>query len=141
VQQKVPAAEVILVGESLGAGTAVELATRRDNRLLLTLSAFTSVPDMARLAFPWLPLRWFVRNRFDNLRKLPAVRGPVFLTHGTDDRVVPFAHGQLLAEAAPPPSRFLALPGVGHNVLLAVRNDRFWSEVRAFIDETRRPQR
>jgi fermentation-respiration switch protein FrsA (DUF1100 family) len=141
VQQKVPADEVILVGESLGGGIAVELASRRDNRLLLTLAAFTSVADMARLAFPWLPLRWFVRNRFDNLRKIAAARGPVFVTHGTDDRVVPFEHGQRLAAAAPPPSRFLPLPAVGHNCLLALRNDRFWSEVRAFIDETRRPHR
>ena len=110
----VSADRVVVLGRSLGAGVAVDLAARRTHRALVLYSPFTSFPDLAQEKCRWLPARRLLRNRFDNLGKIAAVRAPVFVAHGTADRLVPFHHGRRLFDAAPSPKRFLPLPGLGH---------------------------
>jgi fermentation-respiration switch protein FrsA (DUF1100 family) len=131
--QKVGAGDVLLVGESLGAAMAVDLATRHDCRAVVLLAAFTSFPDMAQKTFPFLPARWLVSNRLDNLAKVPSVRGPIFIAHGTADRLVPFRHGERLFAAAREPKRFYPAPGLGHG---HPEDREFWEAVRAFLRET-----
>jgi fermentation-respiration switch protein FrsA (DUF1100 family) len=112
----VAAEGVVLYGESLGGGVAVELARRREHRSLVLIKTFTSVPDVARLTVPrWVPVNWIIRNRFDNLAKIKACRRPVVVAHGTTDEVVPYAHGEQLYEAANGPKLFFPMPGVSHN--------------------------
>jgi uncharacterized protein len=135
----VPRGEILLVGESMGGAVAVDLATRREHRMLITLGAFTSFPDMAGVRFPWLPGRYLVRNRLDNLSKIAHVRGPVFIAHGTADTVVPFAHGQRLAAAAVEPKRFVVEQGGQHNCLHDNR-PAFWNALNEFLDATRSGQ-
>jgi fermentation-respiration switch protein FrsA (DUF1100 family) len=93
---------------------AVELATRRAHRALVLASTFTSMPDMAAHLFPWLPGRWLVRNRFDNLARIGRCRRPLFIVHGTEDELVPFTQGQRLFTAANESKRFLPMKGYHH---------------------------
>ena len=92
---------MIVLGRSLGAGVAVDLACRRPHRALVLYSPFTSFPDLAQEKCRWLPTRRLVRNRFDNLGKIAGVRAPVFIAHGTADSLVPMHHGERLHAAAP----------------------------------------
>jgi fermentation-respiration switch protein FrsA (DUF1100 family) len=128
----VPGERVVLYGGSLGGGTAVELARRRPHRALVLVSAFASFPDEAQDRFPWLPARWLVRNRFDNLRKLAECRGPVFVAHARDDGVISFAQGRELFAAAPGPKEFFLLSDWGHNDCL---NDAGYAALRRFLSE------
>jgi fermentation-respiration switch protein FrsA (DUF1100 family) len=112
--QGVPPGRVLIYGESLGGGVAVELASRRDHRALVLVSTFTSMPDMAAQLFPWLPGRWLVRNQFDNLARIGRCRRPVFIAHGTADGLIPFAQGQRLFAAANEPKQFLTMEGHHH---------------------------
>lgn len=106
---------VVLVGRSLGSGVAVELASRRPPRLLILVSPYTSLVDMGRsLAGPLAPV--LVPDRFDNLSKIPALKCPIVIVHGTRDEVVPFEMGRRLA-AAGRNVRFLPLEGRTHNDL------------------------
>jgi fermentation-respiration switch protein FrsA (DUF1100 family) len=132
-QQKVPPSQLILVGSSLGGAMAADLASRREHRALVLVNAFTSFPDMAQKAFPFLPARWLVHNRLDNLGKIKQCRSPIFITHGTADPVIPFAQGERLFAAAPDPKRFLKRDGDGHG---HPANNAFFSEVLAFLLET-----
>jgi fermentation-respiration switch protein FrsA (DUF1100 family) len=133
---RVPEDDVILYGGSLGGAVAIDLATRHRCRALLLVSAFTSFPDMAQKTVPWLPARWLLRNRFDNLRKIPTVRGPVLIAHGTADRLVPFAQGERLFAAAPEPKRFVPLPGLDHN---DSPGPVLYEAVRDFVTRGHRP--
>jgi pimeloyl-ACP methyl ester carboxylesterase len=133
-EQKVPAGEVILVGSSLGGAMATELATRHDHRLLVLIGSFTSFPDMAQKTVPWLPSRWLVSNRLDNLDKIDRVRGPVFIAHGTGDGVVPYWMGERLFEKASEPKRFLRLEDHPH---MHPSQPEFFEAVRKFLDQTR----
>jgi fermentation-respiration switch protein FrsA (DUF1100 family) len=129
----VPPESVLLYGGSLGGGVAVDLASRQPHRALILVKTFTSIPDAAQSVYPWLPARWLVRNRFDNFEKIGRCTRPIFIAHGTADRLISFAQGKRLFEAAPEPKRFLAMPGLDHNDGLS---PEFFSALRSFLDET-----
>lgn len=113
---------------------AVEMGARHGGRLLVLLCPFTSIPDMARYRFPWLPGPYLVNARFDSLAKVPQLSCPVFIAHGEDDTVVPVRHGKRLFEAASEPKRFLAMPGRGH---CHPGHPDFFDAVKGFLAETR----
>lgn len=127
---KAPAERIILYGGSLGGGIATDLATRRPHRALVLVAAFTSFPDMAQTRFPWLPGRWLVRNRFDNVGKLPSCRGPVFVAHSPEDGLIPYWQGEHLYAAAPEPKRFFPMPNYHHNDLPI---SAFYPALRTFL--------
>jgi fermentation-respiration switch protein FrsA (DUF1100 family) len=129
--QSVPASRIILVGGSLGGGIATDLAARRPHRALVLVSAFTSFPDQAQTLYPWLPARWLVRNKFNNLAKLSTVTGPVFVAHGTQDGLIPFAMSERLFAAASEPKRHFAMEGIGHTDLLSAHA---FAALREFLD-------
>jgi uncharacterized protein len=129
--QHVDPGNVVLVGASLGGAVATDLAREHGCRALVLIKAFTSIPDMAYSRFPWLPARYFVRHRFDNLSKLPFIRRPVFIAHGTADGVIPFRHGERLFQAANDPKEFMAIPENDHNDKLP---DEMFDRLRRFVD-------
>ncbi len=108
---------IVLMGESLGAAVAVELAAADGCRALVLESAFTSAPDMAAVHYPFVPARLLMRNRFDSIAKIGKYQGPLFQGHGTADTIVPFDQGKRLFEAAKSaePKQFLAMEGRDHN--------------------------
>jgi pimeloyl-ACP methyl ester carboxylesterase len=134
--QHVPAERVILLGGSLGGGIATDLASRRPHRALVLVAAFTSFPDMAQVRFPWLPGRYLVRNRFDNLGKLADCRGPVFIAHSPQDDLIPYEQGERLFAAAHEPKRFFPMPNYRHNDLPI---EAFYPALCDFLAECERP--
>jgi fermentation-respiration switch protein FrsA (DUF1100 family) len=133
--QHVPPERVLLYGGSLGGGVAVDLASRRPYRALVVVSTFTSIPDMAQKQFPWLPARWLVRNRFDNLAKIGRCRRPLFVAHGTADRMIPYRMGERLYAAADEPKQFFPLEGYDHN---HAPGPDFYAALREFLARAER---
>src|SRR5262249_11043255 len=129
---KIPENRIVLLGESLGGGPAVELATRHpDCRAVVLVSTSTSCPAAAKYHYRWLPTRWLMRNRFDNLTKIGRVKRPVFIAHGTADEIVPFRHGEELFAAANEPKEFLRLDGAPHDIMLL---GDFCAVLRRFLE-------
>jgi fermentation-respiration switch protein FrsA (DUF1100 family) len=126
------AEQIVLYGGSLGGAVAIDVALRLPCRALITVAAFTSVPDMAQRLFWWLPVRWLVRNRFDNLKKIAGLRRPIFLAHGTADRLVPFRHAERLFAAADAPKHFFPMPGYDH---YHTPGPEFYEAVAAFLGD------
>ena len=85
----VPASRLVLYGESLGNGPAIELATRVPAAGLIVDSGFTSIPDMGRAVLPWLPAR-LAKFSFNNLTRLPRVTIPTLFLHSPQDEVIPY---------------------------------------------------
>jgi fermentation-respiration switch protein FrsA (DUF1100 family) len=106
--------DVVLLGESLGAGVASWLATRITPRALVLASAFTSVPDLGAQVYWFLPVRLMARIRYPVLDNLARVNTPVMIAHSREDDIVPFPHGERLFAAAREPKQFLEMHG-GHN--------------------------
>jgi uncharacterized protein len=128
--QGIPPERVIFFGDSLGGGIAVDAATRHPLRALILAKTFTSAPAAAKRRFFWLPVNWLMRNRFDNLAKMPRVRCPVLIASATNDAVVRFEMGKELYDAAPEPKELMALEGEGHNDKLTAE---FLSALRRFV--------
>ncbi len=124
---------LVLFGESLGSAVALELALTRAAGALVLESPFTSIPDMARVVLPFLPLGPLLRTRYDNLAKVGGLRVPLLVLHGDRDEVVPFAQGRRLFEAAPEPKRFFAIPGAGHNDTYLAGGEAYWGVLEEFL--------
>jgi fermentation-respiration switch protein FrsA (DUF1100 family) len=113
--QGVPDSGIVLYGESLGTGIAVQLAAEHQVRALILRSPYTSIAEVAAIQLPYIPARWLVRDRFDSLAKIRLSKAPLFIFHGANDALIPIALGRQLFEAAPEPKTWLTIEGVGHN--------------------------
>lgn len=116
-QAGVDAARVVYLGESIGGAPAVALALEAPPMGLVLQSAFTSVRDMGRLHYPFIPPA-LVPDAYPNLRRIAQLRSPLLVIHGDRDDIVPVGHGRALFSAAPEPKRIEIVRGAGHNDLL-----------------------
>ena len=110
-----------VLGYSLGAAAALELATRHTTQHIVLLAPFTSMHDIASHIVVW-PITALLRERFDNLRALTTlaqrpVPPAVTIVHGDADEIVPVAMGRTLAQSFPAMITYHELPGVTHNIL------------------------
>jgi hypothetical protein len=115
--QGVSPERLVIYGESLGSGVAVQLARERAPAALVLEAPFSSAVDVAASAYWFLPVRWLIKDRFDSVAKIGAVRAPLLLIHGERDHVVPVRFGRRLFDAAAEPKEAIFLPQGGHNDL------------------------
>ncbi len=123
---------IVLYGESLGGAVVTHLATQHQPGALILASALTSVPDMAAELYPWLPVRWLSRYRYDTRSYLGDVHAPVLVMHSREDDIIPYSHGRALYEAAHEPKQFVELRG-GHNDLYFANKEMFMREAGKFV--------
>jgi uncharacterized protein len=127
--------QVIAWGRSLGGAVAAWLAAERDPGALIIESSFTSVVDMGRRSYPFLPVSLLCRNRLDAGRHamVAGQKGcPVLVIHSADDEIVPYAMGREIHAAIQGPKRFLELRG-GHNDGFLISAGLYMREVRDFL--------
>lgn len=128
--------DIILFGESLGTGVAIQLAARRPVAGVILDSPYTSAADAGAYHYPYLPVRWLMWDQFNSLAHIAAIRAPLLVVHGTRDDVVPYALGQRLFAVAAEPKQFVTLPGEGHTVPL----DRgAWAAIVPFVARVMSP--
>lgn len=132
-QPETDASRVHYVGESLGGAVALELALAHRPATLALLSTFTSIRDMSRLHYQFIP-RALVPDAYPSLRRVRQIDVPLLVVHGERDDLVPISHGRRLFEAAGGPKRLRSLPGVGHD-LTSVAGDVVAAEVAAWARE------
>lgn len=100
-RQGIAPSRLAIVGNSIGSGVAVELATEIHPAALVLISPFATLPDVAAHHIPWLPTRLLMRDRFDNLAKIGGVNAPILIMHGRSDKTIPFDHAERLLREAP----------------------------------------
>ena len=113
---------MVLYGESLGSGIATQMAFELADagtpvRALILEAPFSSMGDAAQFRHPYVPARWLVRDRYDNLAKIGRISAPLFIIHGDLDRVLPQSQGRMVFDAAQQPKQALWIDGGGHNDL------------------------
>ena len=121
--------QIVLMGRSLGGAVAVDLAADGAPGLVLE-STFTSMPDVGHATMPWFPVRTLMQTQFNSLAKICKYHGPLLQSHGTADRLIPFAMGRQLFEAANEPKQFIVIPGGDHN---DPQTDAYYAALFAFL--------
>ena len=105
---------IIAYGESLGGGVAAGLACREKLGGLILQSTFTSIPDIGAELFPWLPVRWLSRIKYNTCQAVPTLKIPVLVMHSRTDGLIPFRHCEKNFAAANEPKLLWELKG-DHN--------------------------
>jgi uncharacterized protein len=112
-----PASPMVLWGESLGTGVAVAIAAQKAVAALVLEAPFTSTSALAFATYPFLPVRWLMKDQFRSDERIHAVKAPILIMHGRRDRVVPIAYGERLFALAPEPKRMVRFADGGHEDL------------------------
>jgi len=111
---------MIAWGYSLGTGVAVALAADHPFGGLILEAPYTSITDIAAAAYPLLPVRLLLKDRFASDTRIQRVTAPILMMHGTEDTTIPIAFGERLFALAHEPKRFVRIAGAHHDDL-----DRF----------------
>ncbi len=129
----IPAQQIVIAGESLGGGIAVELASKRPHEALVLIRTFTSVPEIAKHVSGIASAPAVMVNRFDSLKRIPSCPAPIFIAQAEKDRVMPFDHGEKLRDASTAPVCFHVMRGLDHNDPLP---PEFFRELREFLERS-----
>jgi len=135
-QDGVPADRVVAYGESLGSGVAVHLAAEQAAQgaplaAVVLETPLSSIPDVGRHHYPYLPVGLLARDRFDSTAKIADIGAPLFIVHGDRDSVVPIRFGRALFDAAAEPKEAQWYRGGGHENLFDLGAD---AAIIAFLD-------
>ena len=114
-KEKVSLKEVVFFGESLGSGVAVALAAQYPVGGLIFDGAYSSVRDVAQSVYPFIPVRFLLKDTWDSLSRIGKVRSPAFFIHSKKDTVLPFRFAEKLFQAANNPKKHLWLEHSDHN--------------------------
>jgi surfactin synthase thioesterase subunit len=119
LRSRYPKTPICAIGESIGSGAACALAAEQPppDKIVLVVP-FDTLADVAAQHFPFLPARWMLRDRWDNVEALQGYNGPVDIFGAADDQIIAVQHARELAKHVSQ-ARFTVIPG-GHND---------WSEV------------
>jgi fermentation-respiration switch protein FrsA (DUF1100 family) len=107
--------DIVLYGESLGSGVAVQLALDRPVAGLILDAPFTSIVELGAQVYPFLPVRLLLWDRYETVRYIGRLRAPILVLHGERDQVVPIEMGRAVFAAAPDPKRMATFPEAGHS--------------------------
>ena len=128
---------IIVFGRSLGGAVAADLAAEVEPAGLILDSAFTTLADIAKEAYPWLPSHRILRYRFDTLASVRNASStvPIAIIHSRDDEMIGFHHGQRLMTGGSERAPFLATSG-GHNDPPWEGTPEYGSFIAEFIEDS-----
>ena len=126
--------KILLYGESLGGAIAYELAATAKVSAVITQGTFSSIVDMGKAIYPFLPVRLLVRTEYDTVSKVAKVKVPKLIIHSVDDEIVPFEQGRKLFSHACEPKEFYEMRG-GHNDAIFAYESEFCKRLSDFLSK------
>lgn len=109
--------KIVAYGESIGTGVATQLALLRKVKAVVLEAPFTSIVEVGRQAWWFLPLKLVMADQYRNIEHVAKIRVPLLLVHGARDCLIPVHHSRQLYAAAHNPKKLAILPRGDHNDL------------------------
>jgi hypothetical protein len=135
---EVDPSRIIYFGESIGAAVMVSLAAERPPAGLVLRSPFASLAEVGELHYPWLPVRFLLKDRYEAAAAVARVKVPLLVIAGEEDSIVPAGQSRALYAAAPGPKRFVQIDGADHNDPELFTGEMLLVEFRRFLEEVTR---
>lgn len=127
----VDARRIVAFGRSLGTGVAVKLGAARPLAGAILVSPFDSLVALGRTHYPWLPVSWLLRHRFDADADARRAQLSLLAIVAEHDSIIPRERSQALYDAWAGPKAWLVIPATDHNTLSGP--DAFWVGVGGFL--------
>jgi uncharacterized protein len=127
--------EIVVLGQSLGSGVAVNTAGQRPAVAVILVSAYLSVLSLAQTYYSFFPISLLIKDPFRSDLKIAKVRQPKLFIHGRRDDIIPLSSGEALYRTAPEPKQMLIYDGSGHN---DIWDERMVGDVIRFVEALKR---
>ena len=124
--------KIILYGESLGTGVAVELAQKNIFNSIILESPFTSMVKTAKIYYPYLPVNLLLKDKYDSINKIHKITKPILIMHGVKDDLVPYIMSVELFNKANKP-KYSFFPKDDNHMMDF--NDELLDKIRLFIKQ------
>lgn len=105
--------KIIIAGYSIGTGPAAKLAANNKVKALLLQAPYNSLTQLIQEKAPFMP-KGLIRYHFETYKNIVKVSAPVYIFHGTNDKLIPYSHSVKLKQRLPR-AVLIPLPGEGHN--------------------------
>ena len=125
---KIPPKKIIVLGRSVGGGSAVNLAMQKPVAGLIIESSFISAFQVI------VPFRILPFDKFPNLGNIKKVKCPILVIHGKADNIIPFTHGEKLFNAATSPKLYLWVEEANHNDLFSIAEEKSRQTLQEFTN-------
>ena len=130
--KNIPESSIIVMGRSLGAAIAANLAKNHNPRILILESGFSSTADVASKQYPIFPVRLLCRYKYKTADYVKDIKCPLLVVHSPDDEIVPYSNGKKIFSSAKEPKEFLEIRG-SHNEGYSDSGDIYINGLRNFI--------
>jgi fermentation-respiration switch protein FrsA (DUF1100 family) len=135
----VPPARIVIFGWSLGSAVAVSLASEVPSAGVILEGAPASLVAIGERDYPWMPVRWVMRNPFESILRVDRIAAPMLFLHSPEDRIIPIEEGRRLFAAAREPKMFVEVRG-GHIDAADVDGETYFDAARRFLAIGARPE-
>jgi hypothetical protein len=136
IAQGVKPDHIMLVGESLGGGVAVQLAAQRPIGALALEATFASAASVASIDYWWLPVRLLMKDKFYSDAIIGKIHVPLLMTHGDQDGAIPLSEGKKLFALANEPKEMVVIPGGTHGSIFSAET---WTREMRFFERYAKP--
>lgn len=133
VQGRAPGSPLVYLGESLGAAVGIELASADPPAALILRSPFTSLADVGREHYPWLPVGALLKDQYPSSGRIGSVRVPTLVIAGDADSIVPISQSREIFAAAPGTKKLVVIPGADHNDGILLSGPEVLNEIGDFL--------
>lgn len=127
----IDSSDLIIYGESIGSGVAVQLAARVPAKGLILEAPMSSAIDVAREHYPFLLAGFVLWDSYRSVDYIEDIEMPLLVIHGDKDSIIPLRLGEKLVARALEPKTLVVVKGAGHNDLSSHSASRI---VREFVD-------
>lgn len=126
---------LFLMGESLGCGVAAAVVADTDIPIagLALITPWNSLPNLAQHHYPYVPVRWLMRDRYDSVSNLADYTGKVAVAVAERDMIIPTPFSMNLYDSLSTDKELWSFPNAGHNSWPTDRHSAWWAEMMGFL--------
>ena len=123
--------DIILYGESLGTGIAVEIGQNKNFAGIILEAPFTSMIDLGQKYYPFFPVKFLLKDKYESKKKIKNLKSPILIIHGKKDKIVPFYMGEKIFDMANSP-KFKYFTDLDDHMMNF--DDKLINEINLFIN-------